>query len=501
MSRSPLITCAVALAALIAPCSAHADQSFNCSASALRLTVASTTGVEPVTANVGNTACTAASAGGTLPATPLPLTGGAVFATTTFSGSDPLSQVAGASAGIGSLTVTSLLPGLPAPDLSALPGGGVISVPGIGSVDLRPALAAMVQPAGPLLELSALKADATARCAAGNPDASATSSVGSLSVLGTQFGTTQPAEKTIQAFNAQTIDPSNLDISKVLAPTVDLSTLQAALQPLLDAMPNIDVPALGASVNVVPGEEVRAGDKLTRRALHVSVTAAGLNLLDAVVGEVTVDGTGVNCGSLAAAALGLGASKSCTTRRITLIDVLQSGSKVKLQGAADPRRFAGKRVSIVSRWNDKVVARPTVSKAGLFSATVKLPPAGVRHGNRARYRASIGAEKSLDLKLERRMLVTSVKALGSRKVRLSGHLTKPFGPSLQEISVTRRISCGNVKVVARFKPDAHGRFNVTLKGPKADHVYVFRFRTHVPYETGNEKLTRTYTLPRYVLGT
>src|SRR5439155_11164222 len=122
MSRLLRRLCAVPLAALplLIPCSAHAA-SFNCDASALRLTLGPAPAIEPVTANRGAAQCTPQDAGGTLPATPLPLTGGAVFARTTFSGSEPLSQVAGTSAGIGDVTVTSLLPGLPAPDLSALP--------------------------------------------------------------------------------------------------------------------------------------------------------------------------------------------------------------------------------------------------------------------------------------------------------------------------------------------------------------------------------------------
>jgi hypothetical protein len=492
VNRGLLVLCAVALTALIAPCSAHAA-SFNCEASALRLSLAGTAPQEPVAANAGMSACAPAEAGGTLPATPLPATGGAVFARTALTGSDPLTQVATASAGIGELTVTSLLPGIPAPDLSALPGGGVFSVPGIGTVDIRPALDALVQPAGPLLELSALKSTATAQCSSGNPALSASSSVASLSVLGAKLATSEPTERTIQVFGAQTIDPSDIDLSKVLAPTLDLT----ALRPVLDALPDISVPALPVTVKVTPGEEIRSGDRLTRRALHVEIPG----VLDAVVGESVVDATGVGCGSLAAAALGLGSGSSCTKRRIALIDVLQRGSRVVLQGAADPRRFAGKRVSIVSRWDGRVLARPKVSKSGLFDATASLPPAAVRHTNRARYRASIGSERSLDLKLERRMLVTSVKALGSRRVRLSGRVTRPFGSPVQEISVTRRISCGNVKVVARFKPDAQGRFNVTLKGPKTDRVYVFRFRTKVRYDAGNPKLMRTYTLPRYVLGT
>jgi hypothetical protein len=502
MSRLLRRLCAVPLAALplLAPPAAHAA-SFNCDAGALRLTLGTAPAVEPVTANRGTAQCTPQDAGGALPATPLPLTGGAVFARTTFSGSEPLSQVAGASAGIGDLIVTSLLPGLPAPDLSALPGGGVLSVPGIGTVDIRPALNALVQPTGPLLEASAVKADASARCAAGNPALDSSSSLASLSVLGTALATTEPTERAINAIDSQSIDPSNIDISKVLAPTADLSALQLALQPVLDQLPTISIPAVAADVKVTPGEQIRSGDKLTRRALHVQISLAGQPVVDAVVGEATVDATGVSCGSLAAAALGLGQSRSCTKRRIVLIDVLRSGNRVKLQGAADPRRFAGRRVSIVSRWDGRVVARPTVARSGLFDATVALPPAGIRHTNRARYRAAVGRERSLDLKLERRMVVTAVTAHANRRVTLSGRITRPLATPLQEVSVTRRISCGNVKVVARFKPDSHGRFKVTLKGPRTDRVYVFRFRTKVRYKPGIPRLMRTYTLPRYVLGT
>jgi len=149
-----LLFCTVALAVLVAPCSAHAA-SFNCEASALRLSLAGLAPQEPVTANAGNASCAPADFGGGLPATPLPLTGGAVFAHTGLTGTDPLSQVASASAGIGDLTLTSLLPGIPAPDLSALPGGGVLTVPGIGTVDIRPALNALIKPNGPLLQASA----------------------------------------------------------------------------------------------------------------------------------------------------------------------------------------------------------------------------------------------------------------------------------------------------------------------------------------------------------
>jgi hypothetical protein len=93
-----------------------------------------------------------------------------------------------------------------------------------------------------------------------------------------------------------------------------------------------------------------------------------------------------------------------------------------------------------------------------------------------------------------------VRTAATRKVTLSGRVSRPLGTPVQEISVTRRISCGNVRVVARFKPDSNGRFKVTLKAPRTDRVYTFRFRTKVRYSTAFTRLFRTYTLPQYVVG-
>jgi hypothetical protein len=500
MHRSLPLAIGTSTLALLAASPAANAASFQCDASALRVTVATAPAQEPITANRGAATCAPQEAGGALPATPLAVAGGALFARTTFTGADTLSQVAGASAGLGELSVALPLPALPALDLSALPGGGVLAVPGIGTVDIRPALAALIAPSGPLLALQGVTAEASASCQAGSPSVTGTSRLGALSVLGTKLSTTDAADRNL-GLDSQSIDPSDIDISKALAPAGDLALLQATLQPILDTLPNVEVPAIALRVRTTPGAQIVAGEKLTRRALQIQIELGGMALLDAVVGEATVDATGVSCGSLAAAALGLGPGKSaCTTRRLTLIDVVQRGNKVKLQGAADPRRFAGSSVRIVSRWNGKTITTRKVAKSGLFSATLKLPPRAIRHTNRARYQAVIGHERSLSLKLDRRMIVTAVRKAGTRKVTLSGRVSRPLGTPVQEISVTRRISCGNVRVVARFKPDSNGRFKVTLKAPRTDRVYTFRFRTKVRYSTAFTRLFRTYTLPQYVVG-
>ena len=91
---------------------------------------------------------------------------------------------------------------------------------------------------------------------------------------------------------------------------VDVAVLQATFQPILDTLPDAEVPALALRVRTRPGVQTVSGDRLTRQALHVSIELAGTPLLDAIVGEAVVDATGVGCGSLAAAALGLAPPKA-----------------------------------------------------------------------------------------------------------------------------------------------------------------------------------------------
>jgi hypothetical protein len=179
-----------------------------------------------------------------------------------------------------------------------------------------------------------------------------------------------------------------------------------------------------------------------------------------------------------------------------LIDVLRSKGKVRLFGAAN-RRYAGRRVKIRFSASGKVVARPRVRSSGLFQATAKLPPPRLRATNRARYRAEIAKEKSLRLKLVRRMLVSSTTVKG-RRVTIAGRIVRPLGQPVREVIVKRRLSCGSYRVVKRFKPRAGGAFRVTLAGPPSSQAAAYRLQTRVRKYTTNPKVFPTFTLPRYV---
>jgi hypothetical protein len=476
-----LLTLAIAL-----PASASA-QGFTCEASAVAATLGPSPRIEPVTANKNESTCKQASAGGTPPASPLPVTASLLSASTDLqpAGAAPSAQTASAAAGVGSLVISGLPIPIPPPDLGALPGAQTI--PGVGTIDIRAVVRSLL-PAfdGDLVNLRALRAEATARCVSGAPQLTGTSSVAGITVLGTELPVDRITSRTIDLADSTSIDPSNLSPAQLGVPGADITVLQ----PILDALPTISVPAAAATVRVEPGRKTVAGGRLVQHALDVKITLGGQNVLDLTVGEAIVGATDVNCGGVADLAL------QCTSRRLVLIDVLRHKGKVRLVGAAS-RRFAGKRVKIRFTATGKVVARPRVRTSGLFRATAPMPPRKLRATNRARYRAEISKQKSLRLKLVRRMLVSSTSVRG-RRVTIAGRVVGPLGEPIQQVIVKRRLSCGRYRVVKRFTPPAGGAFRVTLGGPPRSQAAVYRLQTRVRKLTTNPKLFPTFTLPRYV---
>jgi hypothetical protein len=84
------------------------------------------------------------------------------------------------------------------------------------------------------------------------------------------------------------------------------------------------------------------------------------------------------------------------------------------------------------------------------------------------------------------------------KVILSGVVTKPWTSPKDTIVIRQRLTCRKNRVVARVRPDANGRFRVTLKAPKKGDVGVYRATTVVAYPDPDAPDFRTYTLPGLV---
>lgn len=188
---------------------------------------------------------------------------------------------------------------------------------------------------------------------------------------------------------------------------------------------------------------------------------------------------------------------SCQTRRLVLTDVVPIGRRVRLIGSAGAVN-AGKRVSLVFRATGKVVARPTVQRDGRFTATAPLPSARLRSSNLARYQARLGKERSLDLKLARRMRTTQLTH-SRGTVTMKGSVALPLARTgATVVTIKRRIACGKYQTVARVKTDRRGRFTARIKAPAGVRAAIYRAQTSVPKTRRNPKKFPTFTLPRGV---
>jgi len=524
----------LATAAAAAPSGAQAATNpFNCDASALRGGLLGQPALEPVTANRGKAACESAT-GGLTDALPAPLAASAVVARTIVSGPADRADLQSALAvggladvKIGALGLPIELPVDTALDavqpllvpLNGLlaPVAALLGVPSL-SLDLKPALEQLLP--GGALPASIVSADAVlayagARCQNGTAVPFSTSSITGLKVLGQPVLVDSALQDTVNLIDSASIDPSQLDPLELL-PTSTLdqilgvpllrplveSTLKPVIQTLLDALPTIEIPATIANVKLTANEKTEEGGLLTQQALRVQISVLAQPIADVVVGEARVTTAGANCTPPAAPPVvdppptATDLALACTTRRLVLEDVVPRNGRVSLIGAAD-RALAGRTVSIRFLGTGRTVASTKVAADGSFRATAPMPSREIRSTNRARYQAVIGKEKSLDLKLERRMLVTGVRVSGG-KVTIAGRVTRPLSRPASTITVTRRVSCKKQEVVARVKPKADGTFRVTVAAPEGQLAAVYRLGTRVRKTTSNPKTFPTFTLPRAV---
>jgi hypothetical protein len=529
---------AVILSVLVAG-SAQADPMFHCEASALRAAVGGQAPIEPVTVGRDG-ACATAGAVPTL-ALPALLSAEQLISTTAF---DAAQATGGADGGIAHLRV------LPTPDLiSQLPTEQAINglplqkidvqlpalpaplppaplpVPVPVMVDVRDALRALVAPRTALLSVDLLTAHAGVACQGGVPALSGSSIVSGVKLLGQDIGVDGVVTQALTVTSAQRIgldalDPTLLHFSTPLGGAVAdpvLAALTPQLKQLLAQLPAIDLPPSVIDAKLTPNEQLTDGSTLTQRALRAELSLGGQPVLDAVLGEAKVGAAGA-CASpaparpvtparapaAAAPVQGQGTVAdqilACTDRKLVLVDVLKQGSRVKLLGAAN-RDYVGRRVAIRLRATGRIVAHAVVGKDGSFQTTAPLPPQAMfathRRANTVRYRAEIGKELSLPLKLQRRLIVSSLTAKDGDVV-IAGRVVRPLTTPISEVRIVRRVSCHKVELVKRFTPRPDGTFRVSVTAPKGQTAAVYRLVTRVREKPSNPRSYPTFTLPRGV---
>ncbi|MCW2959403.1 MAG: hypothetical protein JWP18_2206, partial [Solirubrobacterales bacterium] len=467
---SALTATAIASAGLVAAQdAAAATGSFSCSAAAISGTVLGQA-ITPVAGAGGDGPCQTAD-GTSAFTTPL---GGSAIAKTLLSGAtgDVGAQRATSTAGVQGLAVgglSSLLPALPAaslpaglsaleiplpvvaPVISGVTGvtgvtgslggllGGVTGTTGTGTgsttgsllpskitVDALDAVKALV-PAGALPNLDLLKLDgltstATAACQAGTAVLRGVTDIAGLQSLGQPLPVDQAVSRVVALADPQNIPVGGLDLSLVKLPAglrfddpVVGTVLQTAVRTVLASLPPITIPAVVGEVKVTPASTEDDGTTLLQRGPRVTVTALGRELADVTLGSARVSALGVDCGLPVAAPAAIAPASQlavqCAKRRVTLVDVAERPQWVSLLGAAAASEV-GSKVSIVYTKTGKVVSTATVRDSGFFRAKAPLPPKAERDDNDARYMAVIENDRSMSLKLQRRMRISRMSNRG-----------------------------------------------------------------------------------------
>ena len=528
MKSKSLTGLAAIIAAAGALTAAAPASAYTCTASALRGTVLSQTGIEPVVAGADGGCKDDAAALDSLPA---PLAGIAA-ATTNLSGpaDQPTQQRAQAQAGLENFAVGSLrsVPvSLPDPQIPSgldalsvpLPASlGLLGLPSAISVNALPAAQAMIPtrqlPDIPLAAIRSLRSIVGAQCLSGLPNLTGASAVQGLTSLGDSLPVDTPVDKAVTLLDAQSIPLSGMDVTKVQLPAgltfdnpVTGAALKAAVQQVISGLPPIVIPATVGHVQTTPDEQVAGDGSIEQRAMHLTASVAGQQVADLVMGIAKIATDGLSCAEAAAAPVLDAAPEapapvapasqlavSCAKASVTLVNVIDQGDHVTLIGAAE-KQLVGKTVRIVSTWNGKTVARTKVGRSGFFKTKAGVPAKSIRYTNSARYIAVAGGEKSMPLKLHRRMRFSTLQRKGDHVV-LKGWV---FGPRTNKvIEIRQAVSCTKDVVVKRITPDADGHWTAVVKAPKGARAATYRATTSVRNAGGSAKGFPTFTLPGYV---
>ena len=182
----------------------------------------------------------------------------------------------------------------------------------------------------------------------------------------------------------------------------------------------------------------------------------------------------------------------CSKRSLVLNDVLIHNGRVLLLGSA-AKALIGKKVKIIFDGKEQV-ASAKVGANGQFSTTASLPPASIRNTNNARYQAQSGKERSLNLKLTRRLELEPPK-FSKGTVTLTGQVVPPLTKPVSSVSIEQELECGRTTIAKRFTPPKSGRFKVTLTVPAAAKAGIYRLTSAVIEKPGAKHHFATFSLP------
>jgi hypothetical protein len=119
----------------------------------------------------------------------------------------------------------------------------------------------------------------------------------------------------------------------------------------------------------------------------------------------------------------------------------------------------------------------------------------LRDSNSTRYLAESGSQRSLNLKLTRRLTLEPPKFSGG-SVTLSGQVVPPLTKPIAKVTVEQQLECGKTSKVLTFTPPASGRFHVTINGiPANAKAGIYRLTSSVTEKPGAKHGFATFSLP------
>lgn len=498
------------LTAAAAPATADAA-GFGCAASPVRATVLGEV-IEPVRAGSAQACENATQA---LDALGAPLAADGVGARTGVGDGKAVAATRLSGFRAGSLAALApSLPQVPLPDgIGALPvplpaSAQLLGLPSLLTVDATGAARALVQerrlPDVPAAAADLVELGAGVACDAGRAVLDSLARVDGLRALGQALPADRAVDTAVPIAPAQLVDFSTLDVGAIALPgglslddPVVGPVVRAALESAVAGLPALAVPAEVARVVVEPPARDGDADSLRQLGPRVRVSALGRELVDVTLGDALVSAL---CDPLAAVAApapdvspATELALSCARSDVVLTDVVEKDGRVKLLGLADAR-FVGRTVDLVLTSSGERVASAVVGPDGWFRTRAPLPPRAIRFTNRARYQAVIDGERSLALKLHRRMRITRMRPLDG-VLTITGRIYGDRGDD--RVVITRREDCTRDVEVTTVRPGRDGRWRVRLPIPEGVDAATYRATTTV-LKGAREKRFRTFTLPGHV---
>lgn len=496
---------------------ASASGGFGCTASAVTATVLGQS-VDPVRAGSPD-ACTDADVA--LDALGLPLGGHGAAARTGMSDGEARAgtTVEGFRAGTlgalqGELPQIALPAGLDALAVPLPASAQLLGLPSVITVDATEAARRLTSVRSladiPLVAADLVQTGVRAACSAGRTVFDAVADVRNLTALGRALSPDQAVDTAVPLAPAQVVDLATLDVDAIELPAglsllspVTGPILRAALAGVVAGLPAVSVPEALGRVRIDPAERRGDGnDSLRQLGPRVRVDVLGREVADVRLGDALVSAFGVVCGASEASPAAPPAEPlspstelalECAPGGVVLTDVVEKDGKVKLVGVA-AAQFVGRSVDVVLTHTGKVVARPVVQPDGTFRARAPLPSNRIRWTNKARYQAVAGGERSLALKLHRRMRISRMKP-AEKVVTIAGRIYGRLGDD--EVTIFRRESCTKDVEVTTVRPDPDGRWRATIPVPAGVDAATYRATTKVR-KGDNPKRFRTFTLPGHV---